>query len=75
MVLSIKLCFLIQQMFFSTIILGFPGGSADKESACNEADLSSILGWGDPLEIYPLQYSSLENSMDCIDYGVAKSWT
>ena len=24
---------------------------------------------------YPLQYSGLENSMDCIDHGVAKSWT
>ena len=23
---------------------------------------------------YPLQYSGLENSMDCIVYGVAKSW-
>ena len=24
---------------------------------------------------YPLQYSGLENSMDCIVHGVAKSWT
>ena len=24
---------------------------------------------------YPLQYSGLENSMDCIVCGVAKSWT
>ena len=24
---------------------------------------------------YPLQYSGLENSMDCIVYGVSKSWT
>ena len=34
------------------------------------------LGWEDPLEKgigYPLQYSSLENSMDCIVHGVAKS--
>ena len=23
---------------------------------------------------YPLQYSGLENSMDCIIHGVAKSW-
>ena len=23
----------------------------------------------------PLQYSSLENSMDCLVHGVAKSWT
>ena len=24
---------------------------------------------------YPLQYSGLENSKDCIVHGVAKSWT
>ena len=36
------------------------------------------LGWEDPLEKekdYPLQYSGLRNSMDCIVHGVAKSWT
>ena len=35
------------------------------------------LGWEDPLEgnSYPLQYSDLENSMDCIVHGVAKSQT
>ena len=35
------------------------------------------LGWEDPLENerLPLQYSGLENSMDCIVHGVAKSWT
>ena len=34
------------------------------------------LGWEDPLEKgYPLQYSGLENSMDCIVHGVTKSWT
>ena len=35
------------------------------------------LGWEDPLEknSYPLQYSGLENSMDCIVRRVAKSWT
>ena len=37
-----------------------------------------FLVWEDPLEKgkrYPLQYSGLENSMDCIVHGVAKSWT
>ena len=24
---------------------------------------------------YPLQYSGLENSMDCLVHGVSKSWT
>ena len=36
------------------------------------------LGWEDPLEEgkgYPLLYSGLENSMDCIVHGVAKSQT
>ena len=45
-------------------------GSADKESTCNVGDLGSIPGLGgSPGEGkgYPLQYSDLENSMDCID--------
>ena len=36
------------------------------------------LGWEDPLEkgkAYPLQYSGLENFMDCIVHGVTKSRT
>ena len=35
------------------------------------------LSWEDPLEKgnYPLQYSGLENSMDCIVPGVTKSQT
>ena len=53
-------------------------GSAGKESACNVGDLGSIPGLGrSPGEGrgYPLQYSGLENSMDCIVHGVAKSRT
>ena len=56
----------------------FPGGSAGKESGCNAADLGSIPGLGrSPGEgnSYPLQYSGLENSMDCIVHGVTKSRT
>ena len=52
--------------------------SAGKESACNAGDLGSIPGLGrSPAEGkgYPLQYSGLENSMDCLVYGVAKSQT
>jgi len=58
--------------------MGFPGGSTGKESACNIGDMGSIPGLGrSPGEgkDYPLQYSGLENSMDCIVHGVAKSWT
>jgi len=59
-------------------IMGFPCGSAVKESACNVGDLASISGLGrSPGERkgYPLQYSGLENSKDCIVHGVTKSWT
>ena len=57
---------------------GFPGGSADKESACNAGDLGSIPGLGrSPGEgkVYPLRYSGLENSMDCVVHGVTKGRT
>ena len=49
------------------VSLGFPGGSADKESTCSEGDLGSIPGLGgSPGERkgYSLQYSGLENTMD-----------
>ena len=58
------------------VSLGFPCGSAGKESACSVGDLCSIPGLGrSPGEGkgYPLQYSGLENSMECIVHGVAKS--
>ena len=60
------------------MFLGFPGGSAGKESARNAGDLGSIPGLGrSPGEEkgYPHRYSGLENSMDCIVRGVAKSGT
>ena len=50
--------------------------SAGKEFACNEGDLGSIPGLERSLgegKGYPLQYPGLENSMDCIVYGVTKS--
>ena len=59
-------------------LLGFPGGSAGKESAYNAGDLGLIPGLGSsPGEGngYPLQCSGLENSMSCIIHGVAKSRT
>ena len=58
--------------------MGFPCGSADKESACNVGDLGLIPGLGrcpGEGQGYPLQYSGLDNSMDSIVHGVAKSWT
>ena len=58
--------------------MDFPGGLASKESACNAGDLGLISGLErSPREGkgYPVQYSGLENSMDCIVHGVAKSLT
>ena len=58
--------------------MGFTCGSAGKESTCNEGDLGLIpvLGRSRGEEnSYPLQYSGLENSMDCIGHAVAKSQT
>ena len=60
------------------VFLGFPYGSAGKESTCNVDDPGSLPGLGRAPEEgkgYPLQYSNLENSMDCVVQGVAKSWT
>ena len=64
-------------------ITGFPGGSDDKESACNAGDSGSLPGLGRfPGEENgnPLQYSCLGNSMDrgtwwATVHGVTKSWT
>ena len=71
--------------FFTTKLCGFfttklsgNCGSAGKESACNAGALGPIPGLGRfPGEGngYPFQYSGLENSMDCIVHGVAKSRT
>ena len=52
-------------------------GSAGKKSACSEGDgfdpwVAKIPGEG---KGYPLQYSSLENSMDSIVHGVTESQT
>ena len=57
---------------------GFPCGSAGKESTCNVGSLGSIpvLGKSPGEEKgYPLRYSGLENSMDYIVHGIAKSQT
>ena len=65
-------------LHFPNNVEGFPDSSFGKESACNAGDPGSIPGLGrSPGEGkgYPLQYSGLENSKDCIVHGVAKSWT
>ena len=60
------------------VFWGLPCDLAGIESACNAGDLGSIPGLGiSPGEGkgYPRQYCGLENSMDCIVHGVAKSRT
>ena len=70
---------LLEKGWLPTLVFSdFPCGSAAKKSACNAGDLGLIPGLGRrPGEGkgYPLQYSGLENSMDCIVHGVAKSRT
>ena len=59
------------------LALGFPSGSAGKESVCNGRDLGLIPGLGRSLgegKGYPLQYSGLDNSMVYV-HGLEKSDT
>ena len=49
-----------------------------KESPCSVGDLGSIRAVGRSLgegKGYPLQYSGLENSMDCMVHGFVKNRT
>ena len=58
--------------------LGFPGDSAGKESTFSVGDLGSIPGLGRSPgkgKGYLLQYSGLQNSIDCIVHRVANSQT
>ena len=57
------------------VFLGFPYGSSGKESACNARDLGSIPGLGrysGEGKGYPLQYSGMQNTMDCIVHGLQR---
>ena len=62
----------------SASALVFLCGSAGKESVCNVGDLGLIPGLGRSPEEgkgYLLQYSGLENSIDCIVHGLTKNQT
>ena len=68
----------VMATIYTAPTVGFPESSVGKESTHNAGDLGSIPGLGrSPGEGkgYPLQYSGLENSMDCMVHGVAKSRT
>ena len=76
--LSCRGClYILESNFVSWFIcLDFPDSSVGKESACNAGDTGSIPGLGrSPGEGigYPLQYSGLENPMDCTVCGVSES--
>jgi len=61
---------------FAIYSSGLLCGSDSKESTCNAGDLGLITGLRRSLgegKGYQLQYSGLQNSMDCIVYRVAKS--
>ena len=38
--------FTLHKLIWTLLYMGFPGGSDDKESACNAGDPGSIPGWG-----------------------------
>ena len=56
---------------------GFPHSSVGKEPACDAGEPSSVPGSGRSAREgigYPLQYSGLDNSMDCTVHRVTKRW-
>ena len=75
--LTLSLCH-FNHIIYMYMFASFPDSSVGKESTCNVGDLGSIPGLGRyPGEGkgYPLQYSSLENSIDYTIHGVTQSRT
>ena len=69
---------LLLLLFTEVQLICFPDSSVGKESACSAGDPGLVPGSGRSAGEgigYPLQYSGLKNSMDCMVHGVAKSWT
>ena len=59
--------FVVCELHITKAVKGFPGGSEDKESACNVGNLGTIPGVGRSSgegNSNPLQYSCLKNPMD-----------
>ena len=52
------------------VFLGFPGGSAGKESTCNVGDWVQSLGWEDPLEKGKATHSSITGEF----HGLYSTW-
>ena len=56
----------------------FPGSSAGKQSVCHAGDCISVPRLGKSTgeeNSYPLQYSGLENYIDCVGHGVITNRT
>ena len=74
---SAKACTSVRSQDPAASVVYNPQGEHDScHSGQNEGDLGSVPGFGrSPGERkgYPLQYSGLEKSMDCIVHGVANS--
>ena len=67
-----------EEIILSLSFEGFPGSSVGKESACSAGDPGLIPRLGRSTgegKGCPLQYSGLENPMDCTVHGVTKSQT
>ena len=68
---------------FYMLLMGFPGGSDGKESACNAGHLVQSLGWEDPLEEGMATHFSVlawripmnRGALWAIVHRVSKSWT
>ena len=71
MCVCVRVCTVLRSVLVSSFIYSytvFPDGSDGKASVCNAGDLGSVPGLGrSPGEGNgnPLQYSCLENPMDC----------
>ena len=52
------------------LLVGFPGDSEDKESACNAGDLSRSLGWEDLLEKEMATHPSILAWRTTMDRGI-----
>ena len=68
--------FHFQDRYFPLVTKGFPGGSTVKNLPAMQETWVQSSGWEDsPGEgkDYPLQFSGLENAMDCIVQEVGKS--
>ena len=66
------------ELMLRSYMVDFPGVTVVKNPPANAGDTGLIPGLGRSSAAgkgYPIQYSGLENSMDCVVYAVAKSQT